>query len=115
MDYKLAKQLKDAGFSQHGKGKNAAVGKPIKITFVTKDKKKIRIPATTAYKPPRYAYAPTLSELIEACGENFWGMNWWKNASEEKMWSAGNPTHQGHGKSPEEAVANLYLKLNEKA
>lgn len=56
---------------------------------------------------------PTLSELIEACGDSFvnltksdkdWHCNWFDD-------------HEGEntiGGTPEEAVANLWLALNRK-
>lgn len=59
-------------------------------------------------------YIPTLSELIEACGEGFR-----KLEKEESKWIAWyiddllyeNPVE---GSTPEIAVANLYLKLHER-
>ncbi len=62
-------------------------------------------------------YIPTLSELIEACGDNF--------ASLQKKvtgWTAFSFTDKtgkiysvaGEGKTPEEAVTKLWLALNKK-
>lgn len=59
---------------------------------------------------------PTLSELIEACGDRFWRLiktetkkEWWivecKNCA--YLIAVG-------GKTPQEAVANLWLELNKK-
>lgn len=58
---------------------------------------------------------PTLSELIEACGEEFGSLwcdgDFWV-ASEE--WGRGleNAKYYMSGKTPEEAVANLYISLH---
>ena len=53
MNYDLAKQLRDAGFPQGGNGK--WIGPPDKIVWRSGDR----------------AYAPTLEELIAACGTEF--------------------------------------------
>ncbi len=53
MDYDLAESLMDAGFPQIGKG--SLIGPPNKLVWRSGDR----------------VYAPTLEELIEACGENF--------------------------------------------
>lgn len=64
-------------------------------------------------------YFPTLEELIEACGEKFQVL-----ALDGKEWSAGEMNWDGavvytkqhgvyaRGKTPIEAVANLWLSLN---
>lgn len=55
-------------------------------------------------------YFPTLSELIEACGDDFWSLvqkgsnQWWCENS--------HGTLSGKGLTPKEAVANLWLALN---
>jgi len=60
---------------------------------------------------------PTLSNLIRACGNGFWGLERWKN----KRWYAfGSTKKEGchevdcKGNSPEETIALLYLKLQKK-
>lgn len=64
---------------------------------------------------------PTLSELIEACGEKF--QNLWKVANEKKYISISldiknglivPAKYKGEGSTPEEAVARLWLALNKK-
>lgn len=60
-------------------------------------------------------YAPTLSELIEACGDNFWAL--YKARFAEYTWQAHSSSDQwdteiSHGTTPEEAVAKLWLTLN---
>jgi hypothetical protein len=64
------------------------------------------------------AYVPTLSELIEACGEKFWRLElnpiianqWlvWGLKNKEDCMTIGDS-----GSTPEEAVAHLWLALNE--
>jgi len=91
ISYKLAKQLKEAGF-------------PIK-----------RVSNSD------FAYVPTLSELIEACGDRFGELTKWRG---DKCWSAGGGKMDGVdeiawefesiGNTPEEAVAKLWFKLNKR-
>lgn len=62
-----------------------------------------------------YEDTPTLSELIEACGEGFALLG-----VQDGVWCAYDKwditlaisNTETHAKSPEEAVALLYLKLN---
>lgn len=64
---------------------------------------------------------PTLSELIDACGEDFMLTNecgrWeaWKesNNSTIRMGECG-AKYECSGATPEEAVANLWLAINKK-
>lgn len=84
MNYELAKQLKDAGF-------------PWKGPFFENEE---------YYRE----YYPTLSELIEACGDKFDAL-----VSSERSggWMATDGRGlSGDGSTPEEAVANLWLELN---
>ena len=56
---------------------------------------------------------PTLSELIEACGEGFYGLE--KTTDGTNMWEAQTIKITPLvylGKTPEEAVAKLWLELN---
>lgn len=99
MNYELAKQLKDAGFPQ--------------------DKRECQDDPYTCCEHGIYyngsdindtPYYPTLSELIEACGERFYAL---RRAMD--IWMARDDYgFEFKGKTPEEAVAKLYLKLNEK-
>ncbi len=99
MNYKLAKKLKDAGFPQSPKNKEVWT-----YQFENMDEETgecVRI--------------PTLSELIEACGEGIGTI--WKSPVDHK-WHACTMVESNHLESdgykyPEEAVANLWLKLNE--
>lgn len=62
---------------------------------------------------------PSLSELIEACGENFGSL---ERCGDSRDWMASEAWGNGlecakyyiHGETPEEAVANLWLFLNQK-
>lgn len=94
MRYELARQLKEAGFPQ----------KKIKYNCQY---------CEDAFGEPEQpdVYFPTLSELIEACGKKFL---WLKKDYETDEWYT-----EAYGlgivnicKTPEEAVANLWLALN---
>jgi len=92
MDYGLMDELKEAGFPQEGSG------------FVYP-----RSPNVA----DGYWYQPTLSELIEACGEGFHYLN--RNIqSAGRAWFAGGERVTFDGSTPEEAVARLWLALNKK-
>ena len=119
MDYKLALKLKEVGFPQ-------------KLVFGDKfyyqegqdglwDDLKQDIISTNAMKEewlklnPRMVKIPTLSELIEACGLAFFSLT---AEESQTIWRAraitgdvdtGEPI--GEGKTSEEAVAKLYIKL----
>jgi len=64
-----------------------------------------------------YAYKPTLSELIEACGRDFVSLLYVELSGTEipgVKWEAwGDNKNYGLGISPEEAVSRLWLKLKE--
>lgn len=98
MNYELAKKLKEAGFPQDiddydgyfwsGKNKNDLI------------------------------IIPSLSKLIKVCGDRFdslfnasvrenidWKASAWKDETSSSL-------EEEHGKTPAEAVANLWLKLN---
>lgn len=93
MDYELTKQLKEAGFPQKG-----GSGRWATNCTDTKCQK----------------YIPTLSELIESCGDGFFSLSkhigFWSARTKQDCrglpWAAWE-------KTPEEAVAGLYLKLQE--
>lgn len=110
MKYELAKELKDAGFPQNGIG--------IKTHYCLECKKGAL--ATKCFKHEKeFISHPTLSELIEACGESgeYTGfeLDWSKK---NDLWTArllslaDNP--MAVGSTPEEAVAHLWLALNKK-
>ncbi len=117
MNYELCKKLKDAGFPQIYRNHIYALS-PGDIpqgffkfnTIIDEDR----------------AYAPSLLELIEACGEHFVTLERMKTKGLEKLnhWRArgndfpDNAPDWGYsipGKTPEEAVARLWLALNKNA
>lgn len=109
MNYKLAKQLKDAGFPQasnkgfyHCKGEE----EPILINFIVLDEELAKNVK---------CLDPTLSELIEACGDRLMafhkGIDKWLAQATPKENDL-ELTIGVSGKTPEEAVAKLYIKLN---
>lgn len=99
MEYKLAEKLKNAGFPQpqDALAKNSA---------------------RVICKGEDCAYSPTLEELIEACGDCLshikkWGGYWWAVSH------CGHLEHEIFGNNLEEqavdieeALANLWIKLN---
>jgi hypothetical protein len=109
MTYELAKKLKEAGFTFKEWYLEEHCGKSSELQWDNKD----------------WEY-PTLSELIEACGEEFGELSlcscmpaphnhaciWDAKAKDEMI----NGEHQdkwaGRGDTPEEAVAKLWLALN---
>lgn len=96
MNFELAKELKDAGFPQEGVSE---------LYFGIREGR------------DDYTYEPTLSELIEECGEKFIGIrrklgrtNW-----EASFLPTPGASHiRAKGTTPEEAVARLWLALNKK-
>lgn len=101
MNYELAKELKDAGFPQTGKG-SFLILKPADVGMST---------ASQTMK-----YVPTLSELIEACGVGNFIL---RNDLLTEAWHAQKDNDRkiccgGNGSTPEEAVARLWLALNKK-
>lgn len=86
MDYELAKQLKDADF-------------PYKTVFEDGELRK---------------YPPTLEELIEACGTWFQSLTYNKSQDNWTARYASMVIKESTGKTPTEAVARLWLKLNKK-
>lgn len=112
MDYKLAKQLKDAGFPQEGRD------------YLCPDSCK----EPSMWHDNHTVLLPTLSELIEACGDGkrivLYGPGtvdqgeWYWGPSETQWFvyyqypGKGMKSEEGFGSSPEEAVARLWLELN---
>ena len=87
ISYELAKELKDAGFPKY------------------RDKELTIVDGV-------FINPPALSELIEACGEEFMQLH----KIREDHWWAGDIAEEGKyasGKTPEEAVARLWLKLQQ--
>lgn len=116
--YELAKKLKDAGFPQDTEW--------ILYNSPTYYERWIRIlyrkPGTTSNTfevGSTELSCPTLSELIDACGKNFRMLSydqpyvqWVAHGERENKKDISLFTNDG--KTPEEAVANLWLELNKK-
>lgn len=140
MTYELSKELKDAGFPQdntHFKWLPAIGfveekvieededGKPVVVERAVLSSLENEVQLSCDYaeewRPNMYA-APNLSELIEACGDAFYGIY-----RADGLWhaSAGKDappesnlfllTFDEEGSTPEEAVARLWLALNKKS
>lgn len=118
MNYDLCKRLKDAGFPQTGE------------RIVTTDRAACTDDYYRCIAPIEencycarcedlegWCAVPTLSELIAACGEKFLELN--AVFREMCIWKAYSfpdeegESLEGEGATPEEAVANLWLNLNE--
>lgn len=103
IDYTLAKELKEAGYKEPQDGLSYFSVAELTLAGIPLDEN---------------AYIPTLSELIEACGEDFYRLTYRKDDTppifNPEHWSAMPKTsaHCGKGKTPEEAVAKLWLALN---
>lgn len=119
MKYELAKQLKGAGFPQNPNGKGYSCFEPVgevcglpESEHETKcddwDCKRCEVPDV---------YPPLLEELIEACGDRFTALER-AVLDYKEIWRVYFPRpHKGFishytGKTPEEAVAKLWLALN---
>jgi hypothetical protein len=101
--YELVKQLKEAGFVQRGNGWGLFEGGGvINCNFIGDGTNAI--------------YVPTLSELIEACGDETVVVKYWTSQIGGGMRVA-NAECNGTcevGSTPEEAVAKLWIALNKK-
>lgn len=93
IEYKLAKQLKEAGFPQPEHWGCDICGP------------KKECPIKEHYKDE--VYNPSLSELIEACGGQFDNLE----RDGEYNWKAHSTSGHEDGKTPELAVAKLWLQL----
>ncbi len=121
ISYEIAKKLKEIGFSQKGDSRFCFTeGNPSAFTFEieywhngTEVDRKMLFPENPIY-------IPLLSELIEACKKTGWDRHfemggcesWWAVLRNETNQKAIVPVQLGE--TPEEAVANLWLKLQDK-
>jgi hypothetical protein len=112
MNIELAQELKEAGYPQEVNlfyWITRPGGKRSVIYGVPDELGKLQIP-----KGAKSFAAPMLSELIEACGDGFEALS----KRDESEWLAISKVglldkSQGRlGKTPEEAVARLWLALN---
>ena len=124
MNYELAKKLKDAGFPQTGE---YFFGKNVGEEWEPRHQDHWAESSFPGFEEG--PICPTLSELIEACGDKFRVLylktEEWQNGGTVKIheWQAGKniwwdmeevngEEPRGIGQTPEEAVANLWLKIN---
>lgn len=117
LSYKLAKKLKDAGFPQLGDGWALIPDKKLPESEATMTVIDWNIYCqNTSLHHKKMMYCPTLSELIEACEED--KLYWIKRRTwggQKDQWEAKTlGGYYGFGKTPSEAVAKLWLKLNKK-
>lgn len=109
ISFKLAKELKEAGFRIQPSCDR--VGYTITSSGDIRKDTRRYLTESWSFKGEHY-FVPTLSELIEACGSPFS-----LRAYTQGAWNASDrPTSNGKlgkGKSPEIAVARLYLALNQ--
>lgn len=104
MNYELAKKLKDAGFPFKPVGEHFNAGGKATQAF-TFDNQSVW-------------FEPTLSELIEACGNEFAFVC---RGYDQELWLDSWGAESTNGKVitgasvPEEAVAKLWLELNKNA
>lgn len=98
ISYELAKKLKEAGF----------YNKYEKINKENNKKKFLKLKGVLTFGQPDLS--PTLSELIEACGDKI-QVIYFGNECGAESFETGD---RGRGDTPEEAVANLWLEINER-
>ena len=89
MRYELAKELKDAGFPHEG-------------SWYSYD--------GNSYSGKRTIYIPTLEELIEACGVQFYAL-FFMNRDTDNYSAEDSGGDHHYGSTPKEAVARLWLAL----
>ncbi len=130
MTYELAKQLKDAGYSQeltngqwaYFTDKYGHTESELHLMHNDNDEGCFcgndYSHRYFDYGEAHWTKVPTLSELIEACGRGFQRLDRHNLvANPDTFWafsSKSDDARFGHGDTPEEAVANLYLALNGK-
>lgn len=119
INYDLAKELKDAGFPQEFNGGRFLVSPVSPYPNSPTNSGRSWNDEYKEYQEG-LVYPPTLSELIEACGERFLSVmhvvgadnhqNYWIATDRENI-----GIHKHEGSTPEESVARLWLALNKKS
>ena len=107
MTYELALKLKNAGFPQTSSLFVWAIGGDKcedEFTYLLRE--------DDSWSANEIINAPTLSELIEECGEEFYAL--WVRG--DNTWFACKDMGDigAEGSTPEESVAKLWLELNKK-
>ena len=95
MNYKLTKQLKDARWPQQ-------------------ETTKVSRWMTESVMSTKEVFVPTLSELIEACGDKLGSIDHFPASKLWRAYADNYKDNQADGKTPEIAVAKLWLALNKK-
>ena len=111
MTYELALKLKNAGFPQTSSLFVWAIGGDKcedEFTYLLRE--------DDSWSANEIINAPTLSELIEECGEEFCILQTKITDNPNEKYRAGTFDGVGvcYGSTPEEAVAKLWLALNKK-
>lgn len=119
MTYELVKKLKDAGFPQPQFGFEGAVfyEDSSGIAYVCHQGQYCNAnPCTNCPRCRKVpsSYEPTLSELISACGEAYFRLQY--ITTDDEGWSAGKYKGEkhisvGYCRTPEEAVSELFIAL----
>ncbi len=98
MNYELAKELKEAGFRSQSLVMICPHGMTDDVTEILEECKYSKVPL------------PSLSELIEACRGSFGALMVGPGLG---LWTAKGNGIEIHSKTPEEAIARLWLVLNQ--
>ena len=123
MDYELATELKEAGFPQFWSDRhwfyNGRTSPPT-LWCINALEHSERISHRADEEATNFVACPTLTELIEACGERSNSLGgdvrsneWWAAERPEGLFVDTFPK-RCTGATPEEAVARLWLALNKK-
>ena len=105
INYELAKQLKDSGFSQTYNTKQIYVGRICGALEVDH----LKCNDYDCYVVPEEYPNPTLEELIDACGDGFRSLERYYSKEKGITWTSNDL--QVWYQTPEEAVAELWLEL----
>jgi hypothetical protein len=121
MNYKIAKELKEAGFSQEGISSGGKSNEAYELDGSIKSYDNCCCFWPDVEKEENLIYIPTLSELIDACGWRFVTLG--KSLHEEDWFACSGGDYKisteenkydilVEGNTPEETVAKLWLALN---
>ena len=111
IDYKLAKQLKEAGWKQKG-NQGYCINETGEPQFATDQGITDTCPFNSITGEKVYeVIVPTLPELIEACGDRFHHL---VKVYKEGFMAGTSDLINEDGKTPEIAVAKLWLQLQKK-
>ena len=111
LSYETALELKNAGFPQRYEdrlGREYYMEDSSDRDHILITHSNARISLDNALDDEQLTFVPTLSELVEACGDGFECL-----MRQDGVWIANHANH-AHGSTPEEAVARLWLALNKK-